>query len=377
MIKILILHVEAGHGHRRAAEAIADEFKSRGNSGIQIEVFDALEKTNRPFKHFYPKIYHQMILWVPWLWGFFYFLTDLSPIYFILAPLRSLWNRFQARRLREYIKEKQFDFILFTHFFPAEVCARAKREGLIRSRLITAVTDVIPHAVWVNPGTDHYWVMAEESIELIAGKGISKELIFPGGIPISSHFITKPEKEPLREKLGLKNDRMTLLFTSGSFGTGPTEKILDSLQALGGKIQVLIVCGQNKSLFETLNKRRFSFPIFLFGFVNNMPELMSVSDLLIAKPGGMTMCESLVKGIPIIIIAPIPGQETYNAKWLLKRRAAFQVKRPNEIKDIVSRLIDDAHLFESTQSAIAQIAKPYAARDLVDFVLKNPKGNRQ
>lgn len=372
MKKILILHIAAGHGHTKAAEAIAEAFQAKNDSNVQVEIFDALEKTNPLFRRSYSQIYFKMVRWAAWFWGFFYFLTNVRFVYFFLAPLRFFWNRLQAKSLLDYLRKESFDVILFTHFLPAELCASAKGQGLLQSKLITVVTDVIPHAVWINPGTDFYWVMAEESIKTLVDRGVARERIHIGGIPISERFIKTSESQvaSFRNQFGLKPDRTTLLFTSGSFGIGPTEAILHSLQEIGDRIQVLVVCGRNKTLYEVLNKKRYTFPITLFGFVDNMHEIMSVTDLMIAKPGGITMCESLAKGIPIIIMSPIPGQETYNAEWLLRRRAAFQIKTFSEIKEIVLKLSQDSSFRETIRNSIAKIAKPYAARDIVDFALK-------
>ncbi len=371
MAKILILYVDAGQGHRKVAEAVAEELRSRNILGLQIEVFDALKKTNWLFRRSYPFTYHHMVMWVPWLWGFFYYFTNLRAVYFLIAPLRSFWNWLQSGTLRHYLKQKRFDCIVFTHFFPAEVCATTKKKGLLNSKLITLVTDVIPHAVWQNPGTDHYWVMADESVTALTKNGILPSQIHAGGIAVSSEFLKKLDVPALKSKFGLHPDRLTILFTSGSFGIGPTEAVLNSLEPLGNGVQALVVCGNNQVLFSSLNQKRFSFPVILFGFVNNMYELMSVADLLVAKPGGATTCESLVKNLPMVIMSPIPGQESYNAEWLVNHKAAFQIKDTNEIKDIVSKILNQRDVLNSMRQAIKGIAKPQASRDIADFILNS------
>lgn len=369
MAKILILYVQAGHGHRKVAEAVGHELRSRNVAGLHIEVADALQYTNRLFQKSYPQIYYKMVLWLPWLWGAFFFLTDFRRVYFFVRPLRTLWNRLQSKRLRDYLKQGKFDVILFTHFFPAEVCATAKRKGEIHSKLVTIVTDVIPHAVWENPGTDYYWVMAEESRNALEKKWVRKEQIITGGIPTSPEFLRTVDRQALAQKLELKSDRLTVLFTSGSFGIGPTEGLLNAMETFRNGVQAIVVCGQNQTLLETLKKRTFSFPVVLFGFIDNMHEIMSVSNLMIAKPGGSTMCESLVKGLPMIIVNPIPGQETYNAKWLLNHRATFQPKTSGEIEKILAQIVNHQEILVSTQKAVKEIAKPEAGKKLADFVL--------
>lgn len=374
MIRVLILYVEAGLGHRKAAEAIADEFKARRHPQVQIEIRDALEKTNWLFRKSYAPVYHQMVMHAPGLWGFFFWLTDLPLVYALIRPLRTFWNWCQSTELRAYLAENQFDFILFTHFFPAEVAATLKQKGRLKSTLVTVVTDVIPHHVWQNTGTDHYWVMAEESRKTLHQRGTPKEQIIVGGIPISALFLKEGASSKFEFASELSQNRLTILFTSGSFGTGPTSKVLQVLEALRDKIQVLVVCGLNQTLFQVLNRTRYPFPVILFGLIKNMHEIMPLADLLIAKPGGITMCESLVKRVPMIILAAIPGQETHNAEWLLAHKAAFQARTPKEVKSAVARLLAEPDLLGKMRSALDTIRKPNAASDLVNFVLE--KGNK-
>lgn len=368
MPKVLILYVDAGYGHRKVAEAVYREMVVQNYDTRELEIFDALKMTHFLFERSYPEFYFRMVVHLPKVWGFFFSFTNSRLIYPLISPLRTAWNWLQSFHLRNYVQKGNFDHIVFTHFFPAEVCATLKRMGKIKSNLVTIVTDVIPHRVWINKGTDHYWVMAKESADVIASHGVDPKNIHIKGIPVSSDFLKPIDQTVIRKKLGFDEKRLTLLLTSGSFGIGPAEEVLTSLSEFKDQIQVIVVCGQNKILLHTLNGKQFPFPVRIFGFVNNMYELMSASNLLVAKPGGATMCESLIKGLPMIMTYPIPGQESNNAKWLSVHRAAFKIENPSEIKDIVKRVIQNPDLLESYQSAIKTIAKPEAAKDLVRFI---------
>ena len=373
MPKALFLYVDAGYGHRKVAEAVYHELVSRHQDNVQIEIFDALKKTNFLFGNSYAGVYFWLVVHASWLWAFFFSLTNSSFVYSLISPLRTVWNWLQSFKLRHYIQNGKYDYIVFTHFFPAEVCATLKRKGKIKSSLITIVTDVIPHREWANSGTDHYWVMAEESAKILTAYGVNHEQIYIKGIPVSSDFTEPINRTAIQKKLDLKENRLTILFTSGSFGIGPTEEVLISFSKLKDHIQVIVVCGQNKILLHNLNNRTFPFPIRLFGFVDNMHELMSASDVLIAKPGGATTCESLVKGLPMIMTAPIPGQESQNAEWLSAHHAAFKIDDAVEIKEIVARIVQNPNLLESLRTAIKTIAKPQATKDLVDSILSDFK----
>jgi processive 1,2-diacylglycerol beta-glucosyltransferase len=369
VIRVLVLYTDAGHGHQKSAEAIREELEADNLSNITIEVSNALDRTNPLFKRFYPAIYFRLILWAPWLWGFFFYATNAKVFYFFIKPLRSIWNYLQSAPLRRYLKEKNYDYVLSTHFFASQVSARLKRKKEIKSHIITIVTDVVPHRVWFNDGSDTYWVMAEDSAKVLRSFGCPSEMIKVGGIPISKQFLTRYHRPLLQTKFGLEHGRDTLLFSSGSFGLGPTAQILDSLVDFPKPLQVIVVCGNNQTLFTQLSRKKYPFPLALFGFVNNMHELMSVADLLIAKAGGMTTCESLAVNLPMILTSSIPGQETGNTNWLLARKAAVQAERPDQARRLIEEILTQPCRLEVLKNAARAIAKPHAAAEIIDFML--------
>ena len=120
---------------------------------------------------------------------------------------------------------------------------------------------------------------------------------------------------------------------------------------------------------EQLESMRFSFPVKVFGFVDFMPELMEASDLLVAKSGGATTVESLAKGIPMVVLHPIPGQETRNAKFLKQTNAAFFMQAPEQIKPILYAVLTYPDMLKSKRAAVASIARPRATEDAVKFIL--------
>ena len=199
--------------------------------------------------------------------------------------------------------------------------------------------------------------------------GILPEKIHPLGIPISEKFQICGEKEKYRERHGLKKGLLTVLVTSGSFGMGPTGELLDILNGYEGKVQAFVVCGNNKTLFDTVSKKKYAIPVSVFPFINFMDELMEASDLVVAKSGGLTMCESLAKELPMVISRPIPGQETYNADFLTSSGAAFRIKKASDVKQILNDIISDPGVLEAKKENIRKIKKPHATKDIVDLVM--------
>lgn len=369
-MKILIFHAPAGHGHRQVAEVIAETFRKRGFSSDEVKVTDALESTPFFFKKSYPAVYFNAVKYLPKIWGWVYETLDRPGIYRFLRPLRRFFNRLTGARLLGEVIAQGPDVIICAHFFSAELFATAKKKGELNALLVTVITDFYPHSFWVNDGTDVYWVMSEEGKRALKERGVDEKQIHPGGIPVAYAFKPSGRKEELLRRWNFSKERMTLLFTSGSFGLGSQGLLLKALEPFKDKIQCFVVCGMNEKLNTLLRARAFEFPVQVFGFVHFMADLMEASDLILTKCGGSTTTEALAKGVPIVVMDPIPGQETRNAHLLKARNAAFFIEKPDQIFLILKVIFEHPEILAAKHSEIQQLAKPNAADDLVTFILE-------
>ena len=368
-MKIFIFHATAGYGHKKVAEVIAKAFHDRGLTAAEVKVEDSLFSTSPFFSKVYPGLYYYSVKHLPKLWGWSYETFDHPGAYAWIKPFRSLINRMEGRDLIRRMQQEHPDHIICTHFFTAELFARAKREGKINAILTTVITDFLPHTFWVNEGTDFYWVMSEESKNNLKKRGVSEEKIVAGGIPVDPVFQPMGRKQEILSKWGFSQDRFTLLLTSGSFGLGPQEGILRALESFSGRVQCFVVCGNNQRLEKRLEAQKFSYPVKVLGFVDFMPELMEASDLIIAKSGGATTVESLAKGVPMVVVHPIPGQERRNADYLKEKNASFFMQEAEQIQPIMKTIFENPEILENKKKIIHAIAKPHAAEDLVSFIL--------
>lgn len=369
-MKIDIIHATAGEGHRKIAIAIQDAFARLKRQDLQVRLMDSLEYATPIFKATYAPVYNWAVMNAPKVWGFFYELLDNALIYTLLRPFRALTNSFHARKLCSDILRNQPDIVISTHFMPPEILGRAKLHGKLKAKMITVITDYYPHTFWVNPGTDFYWVMAEETKKDLIHRGVPAEKIIAGGIPVNPMFKPIGKKDEFRKKYGLETGRYTILLTAGSFGLGPQEAILEALKAFQDKIQCFVVCARNAELKKRLDKTTYPFPMKVFGFIDFMPELMEASDLMIAKSGGSSTTEALAKGLVMVVMTPIPGQETRNAKLLKACDAAFFLEKPEDIREIVQSILSDPKIMEQKISAVKALARPDASDDLVKTVLE-------
>ncbi|MCP4649998.1 MAG: glycosyltransferase [PVC group bacterium] len=371
-MKILIIHASAGAGHRKAAEALSHSFTSRNIPNAEILKIDALDYTNPFFKKAYPAVYMFLVRYVPLVWGIFFDLLNFPPLIPVFGFMRRLFNGLQGRPLIKYILKEQPEVVICVHFFSAQLLARLKEKGLYKGLVVCGVTDFGVHQFWINKGTDYYFVASDLTKEELINKGVPSEKIRVTGIPIEEKFRKCHSQESMREKLGIDTQELTILVTSGGFGVGPIEKIVDCLDGMDESLQMLIICGKNAGLQELLAGKNLKKKVKVFGYVTNMDECMNASDLIISKSGGLTVSESLAKGLPMIIIRPIPGQETRNAEIIEKYNIGTRLINIDDIiGQISSFLSDDQKKLKQMKENTTKIAKPDAAENVSKWVIED------
>jgi len=286
--------------------------------------------------------------------------------------IRSVFNKLNTQKFLRFHDDFAPDAVVCTHFLPLEILAtRARQEGE-GAPLFCVVTDFAVHALWIMDGVTRYYVATEEARRQLIRKGQAPERVQLTGIPIDPAFARSEPPEAPRRKLGLRPDLPALLLLSGGCGVGPACELIASLRELTHPCQLLVVAGNNAKLKAEAKAAAATLriPSTVYGFVNNMHELMDAADIVISKPGGLTSSEVLAKGKPLIVIDPIPGQEQRNCEYLLEASAAL---RHFEVEDapykIESLLADAPRRVRMAQNARA-LGRPQAAAEIVADVVR-------
>ena len=367
-MKVVIVYASSGAGHQKAAEAV---FKAlRGRSGVDLQLIDALDYTTAPFRFLYPRIYLFLIRHLPSVWGFFYGGLNVVLIGPFLRCLRRLLNALNGKALEKFFLSERPDVIVSTHFFASEVASTLKAKRKLKTHLLTVVTDFVVHSVWMATQTDRYVVGAEDARDALMRRGVPGEKISLLGIPIDPLFERVEDRTALSKKIGADPELFTVLIVSGGFGVGPIENLVSHLSR-HSRLQLLVVCGHNLSLYRRLTSQTASVRkrVHLFEFVDNMHELMSISDCMISKSGGLTMSEALAKRLPPFILYPIPGQEGGNRDVLVRHHAALPVKN---IRDLEKRFSDLAQLKKTlaeVKQGIDRFSQRHTAVRIAEHVL--------
>lgn len=372
---LLLLHATAGAGHTRAAQAIATALSQQGSSSHQV--VDTLACTSAFFRKMYAKAYIDLVQTAPSLWGQLYERADVvkSPRS-KSARARLAFDKLNSKAFGALLQDTAPAAILCTHFLPLELLSDLKGQGRLSTPVHAVVTDVSPHAFWVYPHIDHYHVATPAGARELVCKGIAPERISVTGIPVDPVFAHSTPAPAMRAQLGLP-ERPTALLLSGGFGVGPLLAMLDSLAKADTGLSLVVVAGRNAELEAACRTRAASLatPVTVHGFVSNIHELMDAADVVVTKPGGLTTNEVLAKGKPMVLMAPIPGQEQRNCEFLLEEGAAVRLYDEADTAWYLQTLLDDSGKVQRMTANALRIARPQAAADIAQALLRRLAGD--
>jgi processive 1,2-diacylglycerol beta-glucosyltransferase len=371
--RILVLSASVGAGHLRAAEAVEVALRQT-LPDAHVENIDVLTLTNSAFRRLYGKSYIDLVNKAPHLLGYFYDKLD--------EPSRSGKNRrdkfrlaiekLNFRKLLKLFEQQPWDLVINTHFLPAELLASLRKDGRVKTPQVSVVTDFEAHRMWVNQPCDHYFVATEEGSQYLQYLGVPAADITLTGIPIHPVFSARKDPAALRVKYGLDPMRPVVLQLAGGFGVGPIEQIYKTLLNVPEPVQVAVIAGRNEKVKKELDR----VPVpdgkrgVIVGFTKEIDEWMRMADLVVSKPGGLTTSETLASGAIMVVMNPIPGQETRNSDFLLENAAAVKVNTIGTLAYKVSSLLRDPARMKQLRAGVARVARPRAAFDVVTHALR-------
>ena len=374
-MKILIFYASYGGGHLNAAKSIHDCLKNDyKDKNIDVELIDCMKYVNKALEKMTTKAYNEMAKKMPWAWGRIYSDSQRGP----LAHITSRSNKIMAIKLLRLLREKQPDLIISTHPFGSQMCSYLKRKGKISAKIATIMTDFAPHDQWLvgSDDTDYYFVAHENMKKYLLRKGIPNTKVFATGIHLSSKFLITFYKEKIFKELNLKPDKKTILFFGGGeFGLGKTRtvEIFEGFVKYCTDMQIIAISGKNEKMKMAFEKIVSEYQrkgnVIVFGYTSQVPEFMSISDLVVTKPGGLTTTESLASHLPMVIINPIPGQEEKNAKFLVKNGIAIWIKKEDNVIEVLENLFSHPETLETMKENTKKLAKLHSTKDICDILL--------
>lgn len=327
---ILILTAQFGAGHISAANAIRDyinEKDSSYNIVIQNFINASVPRINKPMV----KMYENNTKYMPELYNYYYYLKK------SFNPKYDISHLIYTPKLSEYILELNPHLIISTFPLAASCVYNFNlKHSDNQIPCMTVITDVVDSYEWIYPNTDMYFVPSNEIKNRLVQKGLSPNTIKVTGVPINKKFHID-KKEFIQGKYRL------LLLGGGrglfDFDENFMHWIDDFVGNYSDVLDVTIVTGKNKKLYEHLTQKHPVNNINVLGFVTNMHELIQEHDLMLTKPGGATLFEAIHSQTPIIVKLPKVGQEIENAKFIVDKGIGIIYNDDDDLKNIFESIV--------------------------------------
>jgi processive 1,2-diacylglycerol beta-glucosyltransferase len=364
-MNILFLSAATGGGHVKAAQALMQQME-RQNPDCRTMLVDSLKFISPLVDRLVTGTYLRTIRTIPGVYGRFY---DLSEKDELITDLVKSFNRLLSHKLCSLLESYRPDAVVCVHTMPLQMLSCLKEKGLLNIPVIGIVTDYTHHTFWKLDGVDAFVVAHEHIKRNMVAMGIREERVYACGIPVTESFLSKTDRSLILEGMGLEL-KPTVLLMGGSLGFGGLEPAFSSLLKLSRDIQIVAVTGHNRKLQARLQSlaQNARGEIRILGYSDKINELMDACDLLVTKPGGITVSEALVKRLPLLITSPIPGQEERNARFLVDSGAAVRLEPHRNLEIVLEKILSRPGVLKKMSDAAGKLATPHACEDIAGLV---------
>lgn len=360
-MKVLLISAAAGAGHIRAAQAIKKQIEL-DHPDWNIEHIDLLDYLSIPSKKIFFDSYGVITKKAPFLWGWFFDIFNKPNVTKISDKIVKSLILIHSNKIINYINISQPDVIICTHPTATNVITIKSTELSKKPDLWTVVTDYKMHLFWVHKNSNYFVPTEEIKKELINKYNFNANNVVVSGIPISPDFYTSQDIPTLKNKYSFNNNPIILILSGGE-GLVKSDKITKEIIKIKAPLNIITIAGKNKKLKEKIEEIKPPSNIIYqpIGWTEKIQDYMKMADIIITKPGGMTITECLTLKKSLIIFDPIPGQEEGNVEFLQKNNLATICKDKKKINPIITNLLKQKPTIDwSAPKAVEIITKTIA-----------------
>ncbi len=368
--RVLILGAGVGSGHLRAAEAVDLAFRQVCPQA-EVRNVDVLTLGTSLFRRCYGGMYLDCVNKAPLVLRIAYHLMD-QPRKTISWShwdyLRLILEEWNLRPFLNLLREQPWDLVIDTHFLPGEIIAHLRQKKQLDIPQVMVNTDFETHHMWITEPCEHYFTATDEAALYLEKQGVHAEKVSVVGIPIHPCFATRKDRSACLKRQGLAGDRPILLLLAGGHGVGRIEEMFRTLLEVEEPVELVAVTGRNQAAKGRLEaiEPPARHRVKVFGYTTCMDELLTVSDLMVSKPGGLTTSEALACGTPMLIVDPVPGQEERNSDLLLENGIAIKANHLLTLPPKVTALLRDPVRLAQMRDNARRLSRPRAAFEVVE-----------
>lgn len=396
-MKLLILSATTGGGHMRAANALKT-YTLQQDKTAEVEIVDTLECVSPLLNKTVTKGYLYLATKTPKVYGVMYNASNKDTA---VNTVVEEVNSQVSKKLIPLIKKFNPDAVVTTHSFAANMASNLKEDGHLNAPIFCIMTDFSVHINYLHPKIDEYIVSNDSMVSECIKLGINRKYIHAVGIPINEAFFKDFDKNKLLKNEQLNPDIPTILIMAGSFGVTDILKIYHNIVKIPLDFQIIVITGKNRKLYEAFDRQLYklqmsastlyvhnrkklaqykqtvpkrnkrikpSKPTKLMYFTNEVEKYMHMSDLIITKPGGLTVSEAICCGLPMAIFNAIPGQEEDNAKFLITNNMAVRLGKGKLCTETIEDLLTNPSKLYNMKMSCQSFRKGNSAKLIYELI---------
>lgn len=342
MTDVLILTASFGMGHKSVSNALKEQIES-DYKNIKVDIVDILEIVDPKVKDFSSKVYSELTESHPLVYNKLYDVKVKNKNNIIDNIFSSLYYK----KFYEYMETMKPKLIISTFPLCSSIVAKIKEEYKDKVSLITVITDVVDSWEWIYEGTNKYLVPTESIKNKLIAKGVDEDLIFVTGIPVKKEFIHEDINFSIKDR-----DTILLVLSGIEYISNDLLNKLNEYK----DFNIKVVTGRNEKLYKKLNELKYA-NIEIFGYVNNLNEMMDESIFIVTKPGGVTIFEAINKELPLIVLNSNIGQEKGNIDFIRQNKIGIVTESLDNLPHILDYYISNPVIVTNYRKNIKRIKK--------------------
>ncbi len=256
-----------------------------------------------------------------------------------LALMKWTWLRL-VRRLDGAIRKISPAAIISTQMVPAAMAASLKQRGRLAMPMIGVMTDFGVHDFWRQQGIERYCLAHESNIGSIAG-GAARAQAMATGVPLMPGFARPVSQREARHRLNLPAGAGVVLVLGGGLGLSVDTAVTELLRR-PASMYVVAMPGRNQAARTALESQRQNHGsrLRVCDWADRMDIYLRAADIVVGKPGGITVAEALACGRPLLATRSLGGQEGFNVDFL-ERNGVGGLVADGELLGRVDGLLHD------------------------------------
>ncbi|GMQ57904.1 glycosyltransferase [Vallitalea sediminicola] len=336
---ILILTANFGSGHKSVSNAIKS-YINDVDRDVNIQIVD-MYQIIRPnlYKYIY-KGFGLLIKYGTPIYNLDYYKKNNNDNF---GKLHSCYKS-SSKRLARYLEDVQPSIVISTFPTCSAYITKYKNDENVSIPLITCITDIVKGSEWLHEGNDMYLVATDSVKKSLVDRGIREDSVITTGIPIRQEFLEDKNIQNLKKEYKILQDDFVVLMMGGGLGLIPKEVSFYNWIASNKQIKLYIITGNNTDLYNQISKYNEYDNINILKYTNKVADIMAVTDLLITKPGGITLFESIASNLPFIIYKPVLGQELENCRYIEEKELGYVVYNDKELIDKISLVMNNENI---------------------------------